>query len=229
MSITQRLRTFPRGLWWVGAFSFCYTCVLGALIVSLTGAWCNALEHYRITTLGELLFGLFMIAVYAPLVFWLGVRAYRYFRLRWPTLSTISGTITYCIALAIIVFPLQFLRIPANLWRYAPQNAICAKSTSDGMFTRSEGLTSEEYAYLQGMLTLLPDLPVEPDSINVFYYSDGFLPDFAIKVRCAVARGSANGYPPYVRISKDGPTGWMLDTTSTDQRIVWLVFEDGES
>lgn len=229
MSFSQRLRTFPRGLWWVGFFSFCSTCVLGALIVALTGAWCNALDHYRITTLGELLLSLFMTVVYAPLVLWLGVRCYRYCRSRCPSLHSISGTVAYCAALAVIAFPRQFLLIPINLWNHGLAPSICAKSTSDGLFTRSQNLTAEECAYLQGLLPLLPDLPVQPDSINLFYYSDGFLPDFAVKVHCAVPLSFVIGYPPYVHSAKDGPSGWMLDTTGADPKVAWLVFEDGES
>lgn len=229
MSFLQRLRTFPRGLWWVGFFSFCCACVLGALTVALTRAWCNALEHYNFITISDLLFRLFMLAVYAPVAFWLGIKGYRLFRSRWPALHSIRGTVGYCAALAVVTFPRHFVLIPVNLWKHGMEHSICAKSRSDGTFTHSTGLTAEEYGHLQGMLPLLPVLPVTPDSINLFYYSDGFLPDFTISVRCAVRRGSPNTYPPYVRMTKDGPSGWMLDTTSTDPRIAWLVYEDGES
>lgn len=234
MNFLQRLRTFPRGLWWVGFFSFFGTCVLGALVLLRTGAWCNALEHYRITTIRELLFGLVMTVVYAPLVLWLGVKGYRHFRSRWPSLRSISGTSGYCGALACAVFPLQFLRIPINLRNHSLELSICAKSTSDGMFTNSTGLTAAEYEHLRKMLPLLPDPPIRPDSINLFYYSDGFLPDFGLKVRCAVPRTSAIGIapiglPPFIPSNQDGPSGWMIDTAGADPKIAWLVFEDGES
>ena len=229
MNLLQRLRTFPRGLWWVGFCSFFGTCGLGAVLVFVSTAWCNALEHYKITTISELMRGLLMTLVYAPLIFWLGIKAYRLFRGRWPLLLTTKGTLGYFIVLAFAVFPFQFLRIPVNIRNHRIEHSICTKSTSDGMFTESKGLTTEEYAHLQQMLSLLPDLPAEPDSINVLYYSDGFLPVFGIKIRCAVARASQSGYPLYVPMTKDGPSGWMSDTTSTDPRVAWLVYEDGES
>jgi hypothetical protein len=234
MIFLQRLRTFPRGLWWVGFFSFFGTCVLGALGLLRTSEDCTALDHYSITTIGDVKRFFLMTFVYAPVIFWLGVRAYRQLRRRWAMFGTVRGTCCYFIVLGFAVFPFQFMGITTNLRNDGIERSICDKSTSNGMFTESVGLTAAEYAHLWKMLPLLPDPPIKPDSVNISYYSDGFLPDFSLSVRCAVSRASARGIPPiglppYMPSTMNNPSGWMVDTTGADPKVAWLVFEDGES
>lgn len=229
MGLKQRLRSFPRGLWWVGFFSFSGTCALCAFILIGTSEACTAVNHYSITTIDDMMRLLLMTFVYAPVVFWLGVRAYRPLRRRWAVIGTVRSTCCYFILLGLAVFPFQFMGIATNVRDGETERSICDKSISDGMFTDSKGLTAEEYAYLRKMLPLLPVPPVKPDSVNLFYYSDGFLPDFGLTIRCAFSRSSMSGYTPYVHLAKDGPSGWMIDTTSADPKVAWLVFEDSES
>jgi hypothetical protein len=229
MHFTNRLKTFPYGLWWAGCLSFVATCTLGAVLLFNTRVKCDALSHYSFITIGDVMRRLFMLVVYVPVMLWLGIRTYRWLRERMHTLNSIRGTASYFILLAFVIFPFQFIGIGRNILDGDIRRSICAKSTSDGSFTESHGLTVDEYSHLQNRLPILPILPSEPIEVSVNYYSDGFLPDFSLTVGCAISRSSASGYRIAVPITEVGPSGWMLDTTRTDETVAWLIFNDGVS
>ncbi len=149
--------------------------------------------------------------------------------MRWAFMNTASGTAVYFVLLTVAAFPLQFGALIFDGEERLMQRAICAKSNSNGMFTDSKGLTVDEYDYLRSLHPFLPLVPGGADSLRIQYYSDGFLPDFSLHVVCAVKRNSLAHYPAYVPPMKDGPSGWMLDTTRVDSAVAWLVYEDGES
>ncbi len=229
MHFRERLKIFPHGLWWAGCLSFIGTCALGAVLLFGTSVMCDALLHFSISTISDLMRGLFMLVVYVPVMLWLGIRTYRRLRKRSHILNMTKGTVSYFILLAFVVFPFQFIGIGTNLRNLDMERSICDKSNSNGTFTESVGLNIAEYTHLQTLLPRLPVLPLKSDSINIQYYSDGFLPDINLEVRCAVNPDSVFGVPAAVQWNKDGPSGWMLDTALTDRGIAWLIFSDGES
>jgi hypothetical protein len=172
---------------------------------------------------------LLWLFAYAPVILLVGALGYRKLHLRWARLNSTSGIVLYSILLTVFAFPLQFSGLMLDGDKRHMQEAICAKSNSNGMFTESKGLTVGEYTYLRTLCPLLPPAPNGADSLRVNYYSDGFLPDFSLHVVCAVKRSNATRYPMTFGTLIAPPTGWRLDTTRSDTIVSWLIFEDGES
>lgn len=209
----------------------CVTLTIGAgwLVQNQTSSWCEALGHYRGLRISDLKSFFFWVVLYAPAILLLGTWAYRKMRARWTFLNTTRGTVVYFVGITIVAFPLQFAGLEMDVQERRCEAAICDKSTSNGMFTESQGLSVEEYEYLRTLNPLFPLVPKGADSLRVNYYSDGFLPDFSLRVACSVDRRGMESFPAYDNPGKDGPKGWMLDTARVDPNIAWLVYEDSES
>jgi len=214
---------------WLALITVLCTAALGALLLIQVTANCDALIHYRGFRVSDLKDFFLWMCLFAPAVFSLGTFGYRKLWSSWSFLGTTLGTIVFFMLLTIMAFPLQYGRLLGGGQERQLKESICMKSASDGMFTTSKGLAAEEYNILLAMNPMLPALPVPADSIRVQYYSDGFLPDYSVEVRCAVEREQTVGYPPYHELHHDGPTGWMLDTTRLHPRVSWLVYADGDS
>lgn len=223
------LRTLIRNRRWLALVSV--VCTIGAawLILQRTSSWCQALGHYRGLYISDVKSFLFWNVLVAPVVLLLSAWCYRKLRVRWTFLNTTKGTALYFVVLTLVAFPRGTSALFGMFEERRIEESICLKSTSNGRFTESVGLSVPEYNHLKTLHPLLPLLPVGADSLRVNYYSDGFLPDFALKVQCAVQRAQLGTYPVHVARTKDGPTGWMLDTTRTDPAVAWLIYEDSES
>lgn len=223
----------PRSLFherrWLALLCILVTAGTGGLLLRLTSTWCDALGHYDGLSMSELKSFVFWNIGFAPFTLLFGAWCYRKLRVRWMFLGTAKGTVFYFVFLTLLAFPFQFGGLVLRGDERMIDETICAKSTSNGMFTESKGLTVEEYEHLRALNPYLPPVPAGADSLRVEFYSDGFLPDFSLHVVCAVKRNALGEYPAYVQPMKDGPIGWMLDTVRTDPTVAWLLYEDGES
>lgn len=223
------LRALIRDRRWLALASVVCTVGAAGFILQLTSTWCQTLGHYRGLYINDVKLLLFWNVLVAPVVLLLGAWCYRKLRVRLTFLNTTRGTVLYFVVLTLVAFPRGTSALFGLLEERRIEEAICLKSTSNGMFTESVGLSVPEYNHLKTLNPLLPLLPVGADSLRVNYYSDGFLPDFALQVECAVQRDELGNYPVHVPRIKDGPTGWMLDTTRTDPAVARLIYEDSES
>ena len=214
---------------WLALLCVILTAGTGWVLLDLSSNWCQALGHhagFRMSTVKAMLL---WNLVYAPGVLLFGAWCYRKLRVRWPLLDTTIATVVYFILLTLVAFPTQFGGLVLRGEERKLDETICRKSTSNGAESESKGLTVEEYEHLRRLNPYLPFVPTDADSLRVYYYSDGFLPDFSVHVVCAVKRTHVAEYPAYHELSRDGPTGWMRDTTRVDPDIAWLVYADGES
>jgi hypothetical protein len=171
----------------LAALSFIIVCMIGAALSLIVDNSCSAIQAYSWSVqfgLGGFVLGLGAIFIRLLLGLCLFLILRYWLRSRLPSIYE-KIKLGYFALLPLLVFFPQFNSLQHSLFNGKIEAAICAKSSYDGMITRSNLLEIEEYRFLQHEFFLLPPLPTTADSIDVIYYHDNFLGDYRLTVSFA--------------------------------------------
>lgn len=159
---------------------------------------CEAILYYKymafwdfFANLGEMLWWTFAML----LILGAGIALFFIVK-RWiPKSKLLLIRTLWFVALPVVVFFKPLLNATEQENQSDVEQSLCAKTQSNGMITTSAGLTLAEYMIVYDQLPVLPDLPPSSRQIDMYYYSDGFLPDYRLRLHFFCAR-SDSAYVP---------------------------------
>jgi hypothetical protein len=164
---------------------------------------CEAIEQYHYSTINHLFSNMLLLLVIMLLLLLLGVFVFLVLYRRYEFAKKQRFLMLYWGLYPLLLFSPFLIAKFNDFQHHKVQQAICEKSMGNGLEVETEGLSMEEYQYLQKQLSLLPDLPVPADSVNLYYYHDDMLGDYNLSVHIIVESSLLKSIPEIWKIEVD--------------------------